>query len=186
MHKAWGLSVKYWLRLENGTENAILNEAFLETKTANHDWIQSVQYVLCTNGFRDIWLNLLNCDEQTFHKMFIQRLEDQHRQNLLGFMKTSSRFRVLSSLKDGVELSPYITQIRNPDIRQILPILRIDLNCLVTCKTKKTLIQRDTCLFCHIDGGGVEHFFYWSALILINYVLTLRIAFATSFIHMTT
>ena len=132
MHKAWGLAVKYWLRLENGTENAILNEAFLEAKTANHDWIQSVQYMLCTKGFRDIWLNPLNCNEQTFHKMFIQRLDDQYRQNLLGFIKTSSRFQVLSSLKDGVELSPYITQIRNPDIRQIFTGLRIDLNCLVT------------------------------------------------------
>ena len=133
MHKAGGLAVKYWLRLENGTENAILNDAFLEAKTANHDWIQSVQYMLCTNGFRDIWLNPLNCNEQTFHKMFIQRLDDQYCQNLLGFIKTSSRFQVLSSLKDGVELSPYITQIRNPDIRQIFTRLRIDLNCLLTC-----------------------------------------------------
>ena len=33
----WGLLVKYLLRLENGTENVILNEAFLEAKTANHD-----------------------------------------------------------------------------------------------------------------------------------------------------
>ena len=130
------------------------------------------------------WLKFV-CNEQTFHKMFILWLYDQYRQNLLGFIKTLSRFRVISSLKDGVELSPYITQIRNPDIRQIFTRLRIDLNCLVTCKTKKILIQRDTCPFCHIDGESVEHFF-WSALILINYVLTLRIAFATSFIHMTT
>ena len=72
--------------------------------------------------------------------------------SLLGFIKTSSRFRVLSSLKDGVELSSYITQIRNPDIRQIFTRLRIDLNFLVTCKTKMTLIQKDTCPFCHIDG----------------------------------
>ena len=92
--------------------------------------------------------------------MFIQRLDDQYRQNLLGFIKTSSCFQVLSSLKDGVESSPYITQIRNPDIRQIFTRLRIDLNCLVTCKTKKILIQRDTCTcpFCHIDEESVEHF----------------------------
>ena len=175
MHKAWGLAVKYWLRLENGTENAILNEAFLEEKTANHDWIQSVQYMLCKNGFRDIWLNPLNCNEQTFHKMFIQRLDDQYRQNLLGFIKTSSRFQVLSSLKDGVELTPYITQIRNPDIRQIFTRLRIDLNCLVTCKTKKTFIQRDTCPFCHIDGESVEHF-----LLVCTHFHKLRIEFENS------
>ena len=54
LHKAWGLAVKYWLRLENVTENANLNEAFLQAKTANHDWIQSVQYIWCKNGFRNI------------------------------------------------------------------------------------------------------------------------------------
>ena len=119
-------------------------------KVCNICYVQTV--------IRDIWLNPLNCNEQTFHKMFIQRLDDQYRQNLLGFIKTSSRFQVLSSLKNGVELSPYITQIRNPYIRQIFTRLRIDLNCLVTCKTKETLIQRDTCPFCHIDGESVEHF----------------------------
>ena len=35
MQKGSGLSVKYWLRMENGTENAILNETFLEAKTTN-------------------------------------------------------------------------------------------------------------------------------------------------------
>ena len=73
-------------------ENANLNEKFLEAKAANHDWIQSMQYMLCKNGFRNIWLNPLHCDEQTFHKMFIQRLDAQCRQNLQGFIKTSSRF----------------------------------------------------------------------------------------------
>ena len=93
-----------------------------------------------------------------FHKMLIQRLDDQYRQNFLVFIKTSSRFRVLSSWKDGMELSPYITQIHSPDIQQIFTRLHIDLNCLVTCKTKKTLIQRDICPFCHIDRESVEHF----------------------------
>ena len=41
----WGLAVKYWLRLENGTENAILSEAFFKTKSDNHNWTQSVQYM---------------------------------------------------------------------------------------------------------------------------------------------
>ena len=51
------------------------------------------QYMLCTNGFRDIWLNPLNFNEQTFHKMFIQRLDDQYRQNLLGFIKHHRVFK---------------------------------------------------------------------------------------------
>ena len=67
MHKAWGLSVKYWLRVKNGTVNAILSEAFIEAKVANHDWTQNVQYMLCENVFCDTWLNSLSCDEQTLH-----------------------------------------------------------------------------------------------------------------------
>ena len=54
--------------------------------------------------------------------------------------------------------------MRKPDIRQICTRLRIDLNYLVTCKTKKTLVQKDTWPSCHIDEDNVELFFYWSAL----------------------
>ena len=134
-----------------------------------------MQYILCKNRFSQYMAQSSNCDEQTSHKMFIQRLDDQFRHNLQGFIKTSSRFRVSSSLKDGMEVSPYIMQMRNPDIRQICTRLRIDLNCLVTCKTKKTLVQRDTCPFCHIDGKNVELF-----LLVCTHFDELRIDFENS------
>ena len=38
--------------LESDTEIAILNEGFLEDKTADHDWIQRVQYMLCKTVWR--------------------------------------------------------------------------------------------------------------------------------------
>ena len=42
-------------------------------------------------------------------------------------------------------------------------------------KTKKTLIQRDTCPFCHIDGESVEHF-----LLVCTHFDKLRIDFENS------
>ena len=44
-HKAWGHAVKYWLRLESGTGHTILNEAYLEAKQNNHEWVQGIQYL---------------------------------------------------------------------------------------------------------------------------------------------
>ena len=43
-------------------------------------------------------------EEQIFYKFFI---DAQFRQNPMEFIKTSSCFQVLSSLKDGVEMSMF-------------------------------------------------------------------------------
>ena len=67
-HKAWGLVVKYWLRLENETGNKPINEAYPEAKI---NYIHNVQHMLCLNGFRDVWLNPSHFDHRRFHKVFV-------------------------------------------------------------------------------------------------------------------
>ena len=46
---AWSNSIKYWLRLSHGTKNVILNNAYRTAMYENHDWVQSIQYLLCKN-----------------------------------------------------------------------------------------------------------------------------------------
>ena len=70
-HKAWGLAINYWLRLENETRNKPLNEAYVTAKRNYIDWIQSVQYMLCRNGFKDMWLNPSQYDHRCFHRVFV-------------------------------------------------------------------------------------------------------------------
>ena len=107
------------------------------------------------NGFRDMWLDKTSYDHRIFHKYFLQRLYDQFKQNLSCDIASFARFRVLSSLKDNLGMSPYLTHIRNSSIRNILTRLRIDLNCLATCKTQGNFSM---CPMCKLEPETVEPF----------------------------
>ena len=154
MNKAWGMAIKYWIRLENGTANTFLNEAYTEAKRNEHSWLQSIQYVLCKNGFREMWLDKTSYDHRVFHKYFLQRLDDQFKQNLSCDIASSARFSILSSLKDHFGMSSYLTHIHNPSIRNIFTRLRIDLNYLATCKTQGNFSM---CPMCKLEPETVEH-----------------------------
>ena len=152
---SWGLAIKYWIRPESGTANTFLNEAYTEAKRNEHSWLQSIQYLLCKNGYKDMWIDKTSYDHRVFHKYFLQRLDDQFKQNFSCDIASSARFRILSSLKDNFGMSPYLTHIRNPSIRNIFTRLRIDLNCLATCKTQGNFSM---CPLCKLEPETVECF----------------------------
>ena len=54
-HKAWGLVIKYWLRLCHGTSNVLLSAAFKSACDIEHPWLQSIKYLLTNNGFGDVF-----------------------------------------------------------------------------------------------------------------------------------
>ena len=56
-NKIWSLSVKYWLRLEQGTDNLFLNNAFLCAKTENHKWVHKMCSIMTWFGMGHIWSN---------------------------------------------------------------------------------------------------------------------------------
>ena len=60
-HKAWGLAIKYWLRLCHGTSNVLLNAAFKSACDIEHPWLQSIKYLLTHNGFGDVFLDHAHC-----------------------------------------------------------------------------------------------------------------------------
>ena len=70
MDIAKSLSIKYWLRLESGTENMILNKAYEESSNNRSEWVQEIQSLLCENGYGDIWQNPKLANKDSFHKVF--------------------------------------------------------------------------------------------------------------------
>ena len=56
-YRAWAMAIKYWIRLNSGTENCLLNEAYKMSQAENHQWLQSIHYLLNMHGFSDIWNN---------------------------------------------------------------------------------------------------------------------------------
>ena len=123
----------------------------------NHDWIQGVQYLLCENGFGNVWANPNSVNKDNFHKYFKQRLNDQHIQNWNSKIANSNRFQTLRLLYEDYELKTYVQKIRNPSIREIYTRLRIDMNILSTSRIHGN--QHDpTCFLCQSEIEAVGHF----------------------------
>ena len=158
IHNAHALAVKYWLRLKSGTKNKLLNEAYKITQNENHEWYQSIQYILCSNGFRNIWLDSTQVNVDNFHKTFKKRLNDQYEQNILSKLRDSERLSILAKLKSDFSRSEYLEKIRNPDIRKTFTRLRIDLNILNTCKFRQRKMISPRCTYCEGADEDVIHF----------------------------
>ena len=158
-HTAHAFAIKYWLRLCSGTENILLNEAYNVCSHNQYEFIQSIQYLLCGNGFGDVWSNPHSVNKHTFHKTFKQRLNDQYLQDWNYKLETSNRFKILQVLHSEYRIQNYINKIKNPEMREIFTRLRIDLNCLSTSKTQGNL-QRELCPFCETEPEDVGHFLF--------------------------
>ena len=155
LHNAWSLAIKYWLRLCTGTGNILLNNAYRLAMEENHMWVQSIQYLLSSNGLGDIWICPENANAQ-FHKLFRLRLNDQFIQRWYNFINTSSRFVTLRELSDDFKLPVYINVIKNPSIRLLFTRLRIDINVLSTSRGSQK--RKDLCPLCSVEAEDVSHF----------------------------
>ena len=136
-NKMLSLTVKYWLRLANGTENQLLNQAYAESLEQNYEWTQGIKYLLFKNGFGDVWQMPESVNQLNFHKTFKNRLNDQFDQNILSKLDSSTRFDVLKTMIDNetvVKRQRYIETIKNPSIRESFTRLRIDINILENSK----------------------------------------------------
>ena len=115
LHNTWALAIKYWRSLCIGTRNVLLNECFEICKEQNHNWLQSIKYILSVNVFRDAWINPIHTCEN-FHRIFKQRLDDQFLQERKSNVLSSKRCTVLSTLFNRYDMSTYLTVVKNPDI----------------------------------------------------------------------
>ena len=151
-NKMHGLAIKYWLRLENGTSNHLLNEAYRENKNGKFEWSQNIMALLFKNGCGNVWQEPLHVDPLSFHKEFRERLDVQFVQTLTDKIESSTRFDLLKTvLNKGSEFKTqqYIALIKNPKVREIFTRLRTDINVLESCKSKiDNSPSRGRCTYC--------------------------------------
>ena len=120
--KMWKLCLQYWLRLENGTDNIILNQAYQCNKEENHYWYQSIKYLLCINGLGNNWY----CPPigHTYRikrngNILRKRLEEQYIQDSDTKCSSSFIYKTLSFLHHSYRCSPYLSDVKNVLIRAI-------------------------------------------------------------------
>ena len=139
-HRAWAMAIKNWIRLNSGTENCLLNEAYKMSQAENHQWLQSIHYLLNMHGFSDIWNNP-SVPGDTYHKAFKLQADDQFNQSMIGKLQSSSRFTTLKEISDNRGHDSYIHIIRSPRIRNIFLRLRIVMNILSTSRSSKNILS---------------------------------------------
>ena len=128
--KAWISNITYWHRLEIGTDNIILQNAFNECKNNNHMYYQNVQYLLRKNGLGHIFISPQIYNAKQLVSIIKRNLTDQHRQMTNTLISTDDKFNTLrlctnipEDIKPGILYKDYI---KSPDIRRCFAFLRMD------------------------------------------------------------
>ena len=159
-NKIWSLAIKYWLRLEHGTDNVFLNNAYNCAKTENHKWVQQVYGILKTYGMGHVWNNPLAFSTQTIGKSFEQRLNDNYIQTWRQTQSNSNRFKLQSELIDTYKVSPYLNNINDIGTRNIISRLRVDMNPLNECMGRQHRVPNRYCPICPSLVESVPHFLF--------------------------
>ena len=146
--KAWTQVIKYWLRLMNGTKNHLLNEAFDQAKLDKHWWVQGVKDILLKFGCA----NLTTAAPQlSVHSKvaldFQQRLKHDYIQRWFTKINNSEHLKHLKICKADYGFSPYLANIQNIKIRNIVTKLRINNNNLGMSPKEKN----KKCKWCNND-----------------------------------
>ena len=159
--KNWTLAIKYWLRLELGSQNELLNRAYKVAKAENHYFCQSIKGLLFQNGFGYIWDNPILVTKH-FHSTFSKRLQDEFLQTWSSKTSGSNITKLLNSLKeDNYNFSSYLHIVKDPQIRQIFTRLRLSTHCLQECTGRYSGIVKEEriCKLCDSNKvESVEHF----------------------------
>ena len=120
--KTLTLAVKQWLRLEGGTQNTVLNEAYKDSKVNHHWWYTGITAILNKYGFRE---NLYRPVNKTFPLLFNQRMKDWYIQSWHNDIDYLQFLRAVK--ENNYKCSPYLHNITNCNIRNKFSQFRIPL-----------------------------------------------------------
>jgi exonuclease III len=125
-HKILLSHTMYWLNLEQGTENRFLNLAYSECKAGNHDFINSIQSILHSNGLGFILDNGRDISKETLKLLLSQRLKDQYLQDYESKIQQNFKDLTLCKLGEDYKVCNYLDIVQCPSIRNIITRLRIN------------------------------------------------------------
>ena len=120
--KAIKQCINYWCRLENGTENILLNEMYVYIKEKKNWWLQGIYNILKYNGFGNK-INEVNnhCNiNNSFINEFVQRLKDCHTQSWFSKTQNSDKLKHLPVLYQNQYCrKDYVNIIKNVNVKKM-------------------------------------------------------------------
>ena len=177
LNKAKALAIKYWARLDKGTPNKFVNEAYCVAKELESEWFDAVAYSLSINGLLAYLLNSSRYTNEDMKETYQKRLDDQYIQKWLVSLAESSRFKILKTIGySDYSIRKYLLYIKNPSIRKIFTRLRIDMNILGECQNRhrRNSNSESNHLSCLLCGQGIENVSHFILECSNNYLKQLR------------
>ena len=101
----------YWLRLEQGTKNPLLNIAYLTMKKENHQWRRDIKYFLWKIGYGNIWLSPEKLSKDRLKLSLKRRLQDLHIQSFQNFLKEDENLRKCTIVNICTKETYMLTQV---------------------------------------------------------------------------
>ena len=155
--------IKYFLRIAQGTGNKLLDEAYACSQETDSTWIQNVERFLKSNGFANVFTNPCTVNKDTFHQIFLNRLQDMYVQDFR--YSTSSKTEDYTKLYSDInryELQDYLEKIKNVEHRKFFVKLRTGNNCLFLEKGRYQSLSREQrfCPLCNTEEENLEHFMF--------------------------
>ncbi len=174
--KVLNQAVRYWHRLEIGTDIFLLQRAYSECKAHDFPWLKELSTFLGNNGIGHIESQMGNLKECYVKSKIRQRLQDQYIQIHNDYVNSnaqSGKSLVISQCyrMESYGKRKYLDLVKNPDIRTIFSRLRLDVNKLVDSKYRsyRSKNQADNCCFeCHVTDDVIHRLFYCTKMGLRN------------------
>ena len=116
-----------------------------------NNWVSNVCFTLYKYGFGHVWENQGVENVSHFLRAFKQRLIYCFLQDWNSSIMSSDRYAFYSSVKQ-LQLTPYLTTVKNPVIRKALPRIRPH-----QCRYSKVPVNLD-CPFCKGTRESEMHF----------------------------
>lgn len=149
--------VLYWLRMEIGSKNLLLQEAYEECKNENHEWMLSLRHILIKNGLGHIMSNGKNLHKNYVKAKVNNRLKDQYIQVYNSYVLSNKRgnSKVIGICTENTEYKQrqYLTLIYNSYIRSTITKLRIDNNKSLECMKRNPRLPKiveEKCTHCNV------------------------------------
>ena len=115
----------FWHRLETGSNNVLLQNAYNECKANDHPYYQNILYLMTKNGLGNLALFPAGIGRTQFKFTTRQNLIDQYKQTTNSLIHTDTRFDTLRLV--NIEGNHRIqTSIQNQYIRKCFTYLRLD------------------------------------------------------------
>ena len=122
MLEAQRLSIKNWERIRGERRNILVGESHQNACAKNLDWYKTIKDLLSKHG-------MLNCALDpvvNVAKAFISRSKDiYHQEAFSRIVDPESKLRTYGLIKHVIGREDYLTQIRNPKLRQKLTKFRL-------------------------------------------------------------